>query len=68
MPTIYAAMSEFDPERSVSLRQEVMAFYRNEYASLFLYEPAYFTGLAAGVRNFKVVHGFIHFEDIALVE
>ena len=68
MPTIYAAMSEFDPERSLELRQEVMAFYRNEYASLFLYEPAYFTGLAARVRNFKVVHGFIHFESVSLVE
>jgi peptide/nickel transport system substrate-binding protein len=68
MPTIHAAMSEFDPERSVSLRQEVMAFYRNEYASLFLYEPAYFTGLSAGVSHFKVVHGFIHFEDITLAE
>ncbi len=68
MPTIHAAMVEFDPERSLQLRREVMAFYRNEYAALFLYESPYFAGLSARVQNLKVVHGFIHFEDIAFVE
>lgn len=68
MPTILAAKVEFDPQRSLQLRQEVMAFYRNEYASLFLYESPYFAGLSARTRNVKVVHGFIHFEDIQLKE
>ena len=68
MPTIHAAMSEFDPERSLELRREIMAFYRNEYASLFLYETAYFAGLAPRVRGLKVVHGFIHFESMSLLE
>jgi peptide/nickel transport system substrate-binding protein len=68
MPTIAAAKVAFDPERALALRREVMAFYRNEYASLFLYESPYFAGLSQRTRNVRVVHGFIHFEDIQLAE
>ena len=64
MPTIEEAWLEFDPERALQLRHEVMAFYRDEYASLFLYDFAYFAGLAAGVSGFEDVHGFISFENI----
>lgn len=64
MPTIEQAAIEFDAERALQLRHEVMSFYREEYASLFLYDYVYFTGLAAGVTGFEDVHGFISFENI----
>ena len=45
-----------------------MAFYRNEYASLFVYDFVYFAGMSAKVSGFKDVHGFIDFQDITLTE
>ena len=68
MPTIQAAAVEFDPQRALALRQEIMAFYRHEYASLFVYDFIYFAGMSAKVSGFKDVHGFIHFEDIVLAD
>jgi peptide/nickel transport system substrate-binding protein len=64
MPTIERALIEFDQQRALQLRHEVMRFYREEYASLFLYDYVYFAGLAAGVSGFEDVHGFISFENI----
>ena len=68
MPSIEQAALEFDPQRALQLRHEIMAFYREEYASLFLYDFVYFAGMSAQVSGFKDVHGFINFEDIALSE
>jgi ABC-type transport system substrate-binding protein len=64
MPTIERALVEFDQKRALQLRHEVMRFYREEYASLFLYDYVYFAGLAAGVSGFEDVHGFNSFENI----
>ncbi len=66
MPTIERAAVEFDPERALQLRHDIMAFYRQEYASLFVYDFVYFAGMSGRVSGFKDVHGFIHFEDIVL--
>ena len=66
MPAINQATIEFDPQRALELRHQIMAFYREEYASLFLYEFAYFSGMRAGVSGLKIVHGFVHFEDATL--
>ncbi len=68
MPTIEQALIEFDPQRAIDLRREIMAFYRREFASLFLYEYAYFAGTSARVSGVKVVHGFVHFENMSLTE
>jgi peptide/nickel transport system substrate-binding protein len=68
MPTIEQALVEFDPQRALALRHEIMAFYRREYASLFLYEYAYFAGTSARVSGVKIVHGFVHFEAMSLDE
>ena len=64
MPTIQAAMIEGDVDKARALRQQVMRFYRNEYASLFLYEIPRFAGLRAGVTGFAEVHGFIDYDRI----
>jgi peptide/nickel transport system substrate-binding protein len=65
MPTIEQALVEFDPQRAIELRHEVMAFYREEYASLFLYDYAYFAGIAKGISGFEDAHGFINYEHIS---
>ncbi|MDX2144370.1 MAG: ABC transporter substrate-binding protein [Rhodospirillaceae bacterium] len=66
MPAIRAALTEFDAAKGLSLRHDIMRFYRDEYAALFLYELPRFAGLRAGVSGFKEVHGFISFETIAV--
>ena len=68
MPTIRAAYVEADPAKAVALRQEVMRSYRNNYASLFLYELTRFAGTVAGLRGFAEVHGFISFDKIEIVK
>jgi peptide/nickel transport system substrate-binding protein len=64
MPTIEAALAEFDDQKGVELRQEVMRFYREQYVSLYLYELPRFAGLRAAIHGFKEVHGFINFDQI----
>lgn len=66
VPAIKSAAREFEPGRALALRHEIMAFYRREYASLFVYNFVYFAGMSPRVSGFKDVHGFIHFEDIKL--
>jgi ABC-type transport system substrate-binding protein len=64
MPVILAAQTEFDPERALRLRHEVMRFYREDYMALFLYELPRFAGLRADVHGFEEVHGFINVDRI----
>jgi peptide/nickel transport system substrate-binding protein len=66
MPSIAAASREFDEVKGLQLRQEVMRFYLDEFASLFLYELPRFAGLRAKVNGFKEVHGFINFDQISV--
>jgi peptide/nickel transport system substrate-binding protein len=64
MPTITAALAEFDQQKGLMLRQEVMRFYREQYVSLYLYELPRFAGLRAAINGFKEVHGFVNFDQI----
>ena len=64
MPAIHQARIEFDSQRALELRHQIMAFYRNDYASLFLYDLVYFAGMSARVRGLKVVYGFIDYEHM----
>ncbi len=68
MPTIERAQVEFDPQRALTLRHDIMAFYRDEYASLFVYDFVYFAGMSARVTGFDDVHGFIPYEHIWLAD
>ncbi len=63
-PTIKAAMAEFDDAKGLELRHQVMRFYREQYASLFLYEIPRFAGLRPNIEGFEEVHGFINFDRI----
>lgn len=68
MPAINEAMVTFDEERGLELRHEVMKFYRDQWASLYLYQIVRFAGTRANVRGFEEVHGFVNYEEISFVE
>jgi peptide/nickel transport system substrate-binding protein len=63
-PLITAAHREFDPERGLKLRQEVMAAYRNDWAAIFMYQAVRFAGSRANISGLKVVNNFILFDQI----
>src|SRR5262249_40595597 len=66
MPLIRDAAVESDPKKALDLRHRLMAHYRNDYPSLYLYEQMRFAALRANVRDFAEVNGFIVFENIKL--
>jgi peptide/nickel transport system substrate-binding protein len=65
-PLIEAAQREFDPVRSLQLRQEVMAAYRADWASIFMHQAVRFAGTRGNVSGLKVVNNFILFDQIRL--
>lgn len=66
MPLIAEAESELDPARNLKLRQDVMAFYRNDWAALFMYQAPRFAASSAAVTGLEVVNNFILFDRISL--
>jgi peptide/nickel transport system substrate-binding protein len=65
-PLIMAAHREFDPAKSMKLRQQVMAAYRNDWAAIFMHQAVRFAGTRANVSGLKVVNNFILFDQIRL--
>lgn len=66
MPVIAEAQQELDPARNLKLRQDVMAFYRNDWAALFMYQAPRFAVSSAAVSNIEVINNFIMFDRIRL--
>lgn len=66
MPLIRAAQVEFDPVRNLSLRHDIMAFYRNDWAALFMYQAPRFAALAPGVSGLTVVNNVVSYDTIDL--
>jgi peptide/nickel transport system substrate-binding protein len=64
MPKIRAALVSRDPQDSVRLRQEILAWYHEEAPMLFVYEGVRFYGLGAKVRGFSEAHGYIAYDQI----
>jgi len=65
-PTIEAAVTEWDNERAIALRQQIMKFYHDEAPSIFLYESVGFSGLHKRVRGFRYTYGKINYHEISL--
>jgi len=65
-PLITQAHREFDLEKGLALRREVMAAYRNDWAAVFMYQAVRFAGARSGVSGLKVVNNFILFDQIRL--
>lgn len=68
MPLISEAHQELDPSLNLKLRQDIMAFYRNDWASLFMYQAPRFAAGSAAVSGLEVVNNFILFDRIALAD
>lgn len=64
MPAVKAAFTEFDEAQGLALRHQIMRFYRDQYASLFLYDLPRFAGMGKNVTGFRELHGFISFDQI----
>lgn len=66
MPTYMNALAATDIETRARLTRDVMARYHEQAASLFLHEVSGFIGLAAPVRDFRIVNNFMHLQDVHL--
>jgi ABC-type transport system substrate-binding protein len=64
MPQIDAAMMEWDEEKSITMRQDIMAWYRGQYPAVFLFEAPQFAGLRNNVEGFSMVNQIISFETL----
>jgi peptide/nickel transport system substrate-binding protein len=68
MPTIREAFAAPDIETRRKLTQEVMRFYHDEAASVFLHEIILFFGHSARVKNFRQAQIVIAYDEIELVK
>lgn len=67
-PVIEQALIEWDQDKAIELRQQVMAHYHDQAAVLYLHESPSFVGLSARVRNYGDVFGFVGYDVIELVD
>jgi peptide/nickel transport system substrate-binding protein len=68
MPAITAAMAEWDQDKSRAMRQDIMAWYRNQYPAVFMFEAPQFAGMSPRVSGFHMANNIISFEDIKLAD
>lgn len=66
MPVIAQARQELDPALNLKLRQDIMRFYRNDWAALFMYQAPRFAVSSAKVSGIEVINNFIMFDRINL--
>ncbi len=65
MPRIREAMVEWDPEQAVALRRDIMAWYREQYPAVYMFEAAQFAGMQSNVIGFSMENNIIAFERLA---
>lgn len=68
MPQINAAITERDPDKALAQRQQVMAWYRDQYPAVYIFEAAQFAGLRANVTGFSMANNIISFETLAFTD
>lgn len=66
MPTLMAAMGEWDTERALDLRHQVMRHYRDQAPGIFLHESVGFAALSSKVSGFKYTYGKILYDQMDL--
>jgi peptide/nickel transport system substrate-binding protein len=64
MPQIRAALVSRDPQESLRLRHEILAWYHQEAPILFVYEGVRFYGRGAKVQGLSEAHGYIAYDQI----
>jgi len=65
-PTVSAAFRESNPEKSLKLRQDVMAHYVAAAPAVFLFETTMFAGLSPKVTGFRVDADYIAYHELGL--
>lgn len=64
MPQIASAISEWDEAKALAKRQEIMAWYRDQYPAVYIFEAAQFAGLRPNVTGFAMANNIISFETL----
>lgn len=67
-PVIERALVEWDQDKAVALRQEVMQHYHHQAPVLYLHESVTFAGLSRRVANYNDVFGFVNYDVIELAD
>lgn len=67
-PKINEALEEWDENRGLGLRRELMAYTRDSAPAIFLYESPEFVGLSRRVKNYRQLHGIIAYDEIRLLD
>ncbi len=64
MPAINAMNTEFDPKKRSDLQREIAQFYHDNASAVFSHDRVQIDGIAANVRNYKLVNRVINFHEI----
>lgn len=67
-PKIEEALVEWDPQRGLELRHELMAYTRDSAPAIFLHESPEFAGLSPRVMGYTQLHGYINYHEIDLID
>lgn len=67
-PKIEEALVEWDPDRALALRYEVMAYTRDTAPAIFLYESPEFAATSPHVNGYRQDHGHINYHEIQLAD
>jgi ABC-type transport system substrate-binding protein len=65
MPLIERIKSEWDEQKSLMLRRELMAYYHDQVPAIFIYESVTFSGARKNVRGYEDMYGFIPFDRMS---
>jgi len=66
MPTVREAFRETDPDKSLKLRQRIMAQYVETAPAVFLFQTTMFAGLSPKVTGFRLDADFINYHELGL--
>lgn len=67
-PLIEDALVEWDQDKALEKRRELMALTRDSAPAIFLHESPEFAGLSTRVSGYFQMHGYIAYEDIELAD
>ena len=68
MPQIRSAISEWDEDKAISMRRNIMAWYRDQYPAVYMFETAQLAAMRSNVTGFTMVNNIISFETLAFAD
>lgn len=68
MPMIRSAISEWDSDKALTMRREIISWYRDQYPAVYMFETAQFAGTRPNITGFTMVNNIISFESLGFVE